>query len=248
MFFIDESGSIPKNIIRKHDKRYFLIGFVHTLNPKKLKNTYRRAISDLKKYYPNHFNSVCEDPNEMKGSEALPFMKDYILRKLIKNTDIKIAHMVVDNWYIKNVFRDDAERSFNYLVKIIIENFPLEKNDKSFLDLKIDNRNSQVRSLKSLEDYLYQELILGKGMIDKVRVEYCDSKYNINIQVADMITHTIYQSSRYSTIPFPKYSEIDGVLDYTHPDTPKNLYNIIRPRIVLPYRFPLTPALELVQN
>jgi len=53
------------------------IGFVHTDDSKKLKNTYRRAVSTLRKKSPDIF-STCGDSNEMKGLECPPFMKHYI--------------------------------------------------------------------------------------------------------------------------------------------------------------------------
>ncbi|MEG7950574.1 hypothetical protein J0795_29745, partial [Bacillus paranthracis] len=77
MFFIDESGSIPKVCDGRYKNKFFVIGFIHTDNPRKLKSTYKRAISKLMKDFPDFFANL-DNPKELKGSEALPFMKLFI--------------------------------------------------------------------------------------------------------------------------------------------------------------------------
>lgn len=236
MFFIDESGSIPKFLDKRYKNRYFVIAFVHTNNPRKVKNTYKRAIRKLRSTYPDFFNKI--NSNELKGSDTPPFMKLFILDQLFKSTDIKIAHMVLDNWFIEDRFREDPTRSFNYLVKIILENFPLTQLDKDLLTLRIDNRNSALPSLRELEGYLYNELVLAKNVVNQVEVKYLESCNNYNIQVADLVANTIYQRFRYKTIKFPMYNQINGYIDYVHPYTGEYLYNFMLPRICTPFIFP----------
>ncbi|HET7657831.1 MAG TPA: DUF3800 domain-containing protein [Bacillales bacterium] len=242
MFFIDESGSIPKHCSKRYKHRYFVIGFVHTQDPKKLKNTYKRALKHLRKYFPDHFLN-CDDPNEMKGSECPPFMKYYILEKLITLTDIKIGHMVVDTWNIKDVFRLYPDRSFNYLVKLMIEHFPISDLDKKQMIIRIDNRNSAIPSLKSLEEYLFKELVLNKGYLDEVKVDYLDSKHNYNIQIADVVANTVYQHYRYRTMPFPNFAQIKKADDKIYFKSHSFIYDLIQPALIKPFEFPLTPAI-----
>jgi hypothetical protein len=241
VFFVDESGSIPGRLIMDENHKFFIIAFVHTDNPKKLKNTYKRAISTLKKKFPEVFLN-CSDPNEMKGSECPPFMKYFIFNKLVSNTDIKIGYMCVNTWGILDRFRDYPERSFNYLVKVITKNFPLSPYEFNGLQYYIDNRNSSIPSLKSLEDYLYSQLVLDEQYISGVSVEYVDSKNFINVQVADMVANTIYQYYRYKDTPFPNYNEINKASRLTHYSTVTYLYNLLSPKIVTPFHFPLAPA------
>ncbi|NMO97464.1 DUF3800 domain-containing protein [Paenibacillus lemnae] len=237
MFFIDESGSIPKFLDQRFKNRYFVISFVHTNNPKHLKNTYKRAIGYLKGKHIDFFENL-KDPKECKASEMLPYMKAYILEKLASNTDIKIGYMVVNNTEIQQRFRDKPGRSFNYLVKIIMENFSLTKEDIINLELNIDNRNTALEGLTELEGYLYNELVLNKGTVDSVKVNYLESCDHYNIQVADLIANVIYQKYRYHGMPFPNYSDINYDIDKVHPYTPEYLHQIVKRHIVVPYKYP----------
>lgn len=238
MFFIDESGSIPKVYDPRFKNRFFVISFVHTENPKKLFNTYKHTIQNLKKWYPDFFSNL-RNPNELKGSEAPPFMKLYIIERLLRLTDIQIAHMVVDNWSIDQRFRDVPGRSFNFLIKLILEHFPLTSTDKEHLFLRVDNRNTKLEGLKELEWYLYNELILESNIVKNVTVEYLESSDNRGIQIADIISSVIYQRYRYQTIPFSNYNEIKVQIDTPHPYTYEYLYNFLRPRMRTPYVFPV---------
>jgi hypothetical protein len=238
LFFIDESGSIPKNLDKRYKNKYFVITFVHTDNPSRLENTYKHAIDILKSKFPSFFASL-PNPNELKGSETPPFMKLFIIDRLLSKTDIRIAHMVVDNWEIEQRFRNIPGRSFNFLVKIIMENFSMTSNDLNKLILKIDNRNTALKGLQELEGYLYGELVLNSGIINDVKVSYLESKHNRGIQVADMISHIIYQRFRYKNIQFPKYNTISSKIDLMHPYTYEYLYQIIKPRITTPFVYPV---------
>lgn len=242
MFFIDESGSIPTFISNKWKNRYFVMAFIQTENPKKLKNTYKYAIRNLKKYYPDFFANI-DNPNELKGADAHPFMKEYIFRNLIAKTDMKIAHMIVDTWNIEESFRENPCRSFNYLTKVLLCSCYLTHSECVHLELKIDNRNSAIKSLKSLEDYLFNELVLGKSAnhasidIRKVSVEYLDSCTDRGIQIADMVANTLYKYFRYKSAPFPDYRHVD-VNSGESPEVLEYLFNLLLPRIKLPFVYP----------
>lgn len=242
MFYIDESGSIPKTLDKRYKHKYFVITFVHTDNPSKLENTYKHAIQTLRKKHAAFFASL-PNPNELKGSEAHPFMKKFIIEQLIAKTDFKVGHMVVDNWEIDQRFRNIPGRSFNFLVKIIMENFSMTANDLNKLTLKIDNRNTALEGLQELEGYLYGELVLNTGVVNDVSVKYLESKHNSGIQVADMMSHIIYQRFRYKTLPFPKYADLKQENDLMHPYTYEYLYQLIRNRITTPFVYPVKQSL-----
>ncbi len=238
MFFIDESGSIPKVCDGRYKNKFFVIGFIHTDNPRKLKSTYKRAISKLMKDFPDFFANL-DNPKELKGSEALPFMKLFIFEKLLRATDIKIGHIVVDTTAIEDRFRTNPARSFNYLINLVMKNFPFCVSDTKQLVLKIDNRNSAVKSLNELEGYLHGTLVLEEGKTNNVDVEYIQSENSINIQVADMITNTIYQKYRYDGMPFPNFSDIDQNTNKIYDETFKYLYDFLSDRICIPFEFPI---------
>ncbi|MED1480726.1 DUF3800 domain-containing protein [Bacillus altitudinis] len=237
MFYIDESGSIPKLYPKRYKNRFFVIAFVHTDNPKKLKNTYKRAISRLRKDYPDFFKYL-PNPKELKGSETPPFMKLFIFQKLFKSTDIRIGHMVVLNQKIDQRFRESPARSFNYLVSIMMKNFPLSDEDRRILNLQIDNRNAALPSLKELEGYLFPELVLEKQITKEVNVDYLLSDQSINIQVADMVANTIYQYYRSIGCPFPQFDQVNENTDQVYFEGCEFLYKFLEQKICTPFVFP----------
>lgn len=239
MFFIDESGSIPKYSPKKHWQRFFVIGFVHTDDPKRVKNVYNRSLRKLKQEFPDFFLSI-ENPNEPKGSEYYPFMKQFIIEELFRLTDIKVAHMVVDNCLIEERFRISPARSFNYLVKLVISQFPLSFNDKRHLELNIDNRNTAVPNLSELEGYLFKELVLHESIVKNVTVKYHDSKLSRQIQVADIFANTFYQTFRYRGIPFPDYNTVKRDCHKMHPYTTEFIYEQINKskKLIIPFVYP----------
>lgn len=239
LFYIDESGSIPKIVDTRFQHRYFVISFVHTEDSRKVSNVYKRAIRKMKADYPSFFANL-PNPNEMKGSEMPAFMKAYLFETLFQSTDIKISHMVVNTVDIDDVFRQIPGRSFNYLIKLIIKAYPLSAADRLNLSLKIDNRNTAIKGLKELEGFLYSELVLGEKILKNVNVEYIDSKDSKLIQIADIVANTIYQRYRYKGMPFPNYSDISNTADKSHPYTYEYLYNLLRQKFVLPFVYPVS--------
>jgi hypothetical protein len=238
MFYIDESGSMPTFRDMRYKNRYFVIAFVHTNDPRHLKSTFKRAMSKLRRDFPDFFANL-KDSRECKGSEMLPFMKAYLLEKIINTTDVRIGHMVVDNTEIAQKFRDKPGRSFNYLIKIIMENFNLSPQDIQCLRLNIDNRNTALEGLSELEGYLYNELVLEKGIINEAKVHYHESCDNFNIQVADLIANVIYQRFRYKGLGFPNYVDVKADDFKYHPYTFEYLYQYIKPKIVVPFVYPV---------
>lgn len=238
MFFIDESGSIPKQKDARFKNKYFVVGFAHTSDSRRIKNVYKRAIGKLRSEYPSFFASL-PNPKECKGSEMLPFMKFYIITKLIEQTDIQFAHMVVDTSEIDESFRSVPGRSFNFLVKIITEQFGLTIADQDHLQLKIDNRNVSLKGLTELEGYLHNTFVLENRTVKKVSVEYLESCDNYNIQVADLVANIVYQRFRYKTLSFPNYADLkqqDGLrLAYTY----EYIYNALAPRLQLKFVYPV---------
>jgi hypothetical protein len=234
VYYIDESGSIPTFRSKKWANRYFVISFVHTKNANHLERVFSDSLRSVYKYYPEYF----ADTSELKGSAAPPFVKEYLLRRILRKTDIKIGYIIADNWNIQNSFRQIPSRSFNYLIKLVMMSHALSASDRAFLNLKIDNRNSAVESLKSLEEYLFQELVLGEEITNKVHVEYCDSCNNSNIQVADLVANTVMQYYRYRFFKFPRHNEIEVGLNVPCPESAEHLYNLMKPKMFFTQMFP----------
>ena len=247
MYFIDESGSITKKNSLRSNNRYFVICFVHTDDPVHFRKVYKKAVGNLKKHHSEFFKKL-KNPNELKGTEAAPFMKHYIFEQLIKKTDIKIHYIVVDNFNdnLRPEFRAHPNRSFNYLIKLIMENCSLTTSEKNKLNLEIDNRNSALKSLKSLEDYLYTDLTIHKRKTNNVSIQYVDSSTSYGVQAADLLANTYYQYLMSRNNDFPSFKELTQSTNLSYPETSSTLISLLKPKICLEYIFPPQSNLDEV--
>jgi hypothetical protein len=124
-------------------------------------------------------------------------------------------------------------------MKLVLSSHRFGAADRIHLQLKLDNRNSSVKSLKSLEDYLHQELILSSPKTNKVSVEYIESANNYNIQAADLLANTIFQYYRYRYIDFHRHDEITEYIDSPCPEVHSYLYNqLVRRKLFFHQEFP----------
>ena len=196
--YIDESGSInTKNV------HPFIIGTVMPTNITKLKIVYKRFVSkyyeDLKKLDKDN-KMFRKDGSflELKGACFNRQMKLNFINYFCRNNLFKVRYIVLNNAKIKEKFVENKARTFNYLMKLFIENsFHSHLLNEKEIFLQIDERNVKTNSKYSLEDYLHQELILDSDLIEKVHVEYYDSSQNCIIQIADVFSNIKY--SDYAT-------------------------------------------------
>ena len=249
MFYIDESGIITNTIPHPQNVRdhYFVICFIQTEDPKRLKSVYKRTIKKIKNYFPLFFTSLA-NPNEPKGSELTPIMKNFFIEEFLRLTDIKIAHMVLDNRKVMGAFRRNSAQSFNYLIKLVLQNTPLTTSEKNHLILNIDNRNIAIKNNKQLEDYLATELIL-QNVVSNVTVNYLDSEHAYGIRVADVFSNVIYQRFRYKYLSFPHYTNERAILHNVnlHPYSFEYIYQKIKKsgRLTTPFIFPVSEIHQL---
>ena len=162
--FIDESGSITTS--RTLPNRYFVIGFLETEYPYNMIRQFKAAKKD---YITRTPDSRLDIKAEIKGSE-MPFgMKKLIFERITEKTDAVFHYIIIDNFNLYESIATHSALSFNYFVYLTvaqIKNNKRKSNEKLYLD--IDDRNTALRSLNSLEDYLK---IKGAYLIDKKLVE-----------------------------------------------------------------------------
>ena len=81
------------------------------------------------------------------------------------------------NFFVKNLLK--------YLFKC---NIPLLQTDE--IELRVDNRNTSVKSLKDLETFLQWEFEI---MDLEFNVKYLDSKDNRDVQMADYVANLVWK-------------------------------------------------------
>lgn len=190
--YIDESGIFQKSNNPNH--QYFVISIVLTDEPKRLARVFKRSllktIKDNKDLY-----HILTTKKEIKGSEISEVKKSKIYSDL-NSTPIapEFGIIVVDTLKIEDKFKENAVRSFNYLLKIFILNYMKSKNKFSNctkLKLYIDERNIATKSIHTLKEYLNTELVMAESVLKEYfEVNYCDSKTQPLIQLSDYTANT----------------------------------------------------------
>ncbi|MDT2849740.1 DUF3800 domain-containing protein [Vagococcus carniphilus] len=191
--FIDESGSITTS--KKKKNRYFVIGFLETEDPYNVIRQFRTA---KKAYIQRHPNCKFNLKQEIKGSE-MPFgMKKEIFTRIRDKSDAKFHFKIVDNFNLYENLATEPTLSFNYFVFLTVSKIEQMKrsNVKDSLFLRIDDRNTALESLNSLEDYLKIKFIIENKIYNDIDVKYHESDKKDLIQVIDLFCNTVFRLSK----------------------------------------------------
>ena len=187
-YFYDESGSIT--LSNYENNRFFVIAGVSSSNENKTIRIFRKA---KVKYLRDNKNLKFDIKKEIKGSEMDLDFKEFIFNELMEKTDIKFNFIIFDNKNAVYNLRSQPSLCYNYLMYI--------QTNKLFfkcdtLRLNLDNRNTAIESLKSLEDYLKLKYMFETQKVKNVKVKYYDSKDNELIQIADIFANFIFRLSK----------------------------------------------------
>lgn len=187
-YFYDESGSIT--LSNYENNRFFVIAGVSSSNENKTIRIFRKA---KVKYLRDNKNLKFDIKKEIKGSEMDLNFKEFIFNELMEKTDIKFNFIIFDNKNAVYNLRSQPSLCYNYLMYI--------QTNKLFfkcdtLRLNLDNRNTAIESLKSLEDYLKLKYMFETQKVKNVKVKYYDSKDNELIQIADIFANFIFRLSK----------------------------------------------------
>ena len=184
IFYIDESGVMDTKHIGK-GLRYFVICLVRIIDKNVIKRTYKSIFKQHKS----------EDIKwEMHGCKFRKGEKWRIVDQFIKPGALEVYYILVDNSKIieEDLYINKA-LAFNYLLdRNFLALLKSNKINKGEYELYIDNRNVAVKSYHSLEDYLTISLKIQNKLIDNIKVEYCDSKEQIGVQIADIFSNVFF--------------------------------------------------------
>ena len=173
MICIDESGSLGNGA-----NRYFVITAVEIDNPHRLKNIVKRF---------NRKYSL----DELKGSSLTVPQRQELLNNLNRFDDYRATYLVLDknNFHRKDILGKNI--LFNYLSSFVCEN--ILKNTAEDIVLSFDNRTVRTTAKHSLPEYL-QIKCLEWNVGVNLDVQFYESHRHRGIQIADLISNTIFQS------------------------------------------------------
>lgn len=203
--YIDESGTIPKALNTNH--QFFVVSLIHTNDATRLTKRFSRSLMKVIKNYPDLINRL-KTNRELKASDMSEEMKAKIYSDLISqytNDDgrienLEIGIIIMDTIKIKDRFRQNKARCFNYLLSRYFVTFSKRSclyDSSAKLNLIIDNQNIVTESLHSLQEYLNVELTLKEDYFaSDIVANYYDSKDIPLIQLADYVANTILRYLR----------------------------------------------------
>lgn len=180
---LDESGAMHLK-----NERYFVIGGFMTRELHKVTSTHKKIEEIVKE----RKNIPIKKKIELKSSKINASQQALFLNALYDLSDVVPIAIIVDKENLAK-FGASENVAYNFFVKNLLKylfkcNIPiLETNE---IELRVDNRNTSVKSLKDLETFLQWEFEL---MDLEVTVKYLDSKDNRDVQMADYVANLIWK-------------------------------------------------------
>ena len=212
--YMDDSGKISN-----HEEIAIFAGIVFSTNEEKstFYNKYNSILKDVKCDYCPQNTSVCDSKCiEIKGNGSL---SNSDRRRFIQlSKQFKTFATVIFNRNIFPEIRNNAsskgrfiEYSQRRVIKSIVEHLindnVIDPQQDLCININIDEMPTKSNGYYSLEDGIYEELAVGILNFDygkqfpkviygnlKVKVVYKDSKYDLGIQMADIIANSIHRA------------------------------------------------------
>lgn len=180
---LDESGAMHLK-----NERYFVIAGFMTRELHKVTSAHKRIEEIVKerKGIPIH------EKVELKSSKINDSQQALFLNELYVLSGVIPIAIVIDKDNLSK-FNASENVAYNFFVKNLLKylfrcNVPLLQTNE--IELRVDNRNTSVKTLKDLETFLQWEFEL---MDLEVKVKYLDSKNNSDAQMADYVANFFWK-------------------------------------------------------
>jgi len=186
MICFDESGNLGAG-----RGRYFVIAALETSNPKRLKNIVQRFT--LKYSLP-----------EIKGTELSVPQRQELLNSLNAAQDYEVSYIILDKVHFQRKDILGKNILFNYLSSFVCED--IFRGSTGNILLCFDNRTVKTTSKHALPEYLATKCIEW-DVRNQLQVLFYESHQHRLIQIADLLSNTIYQCYNNQTNHF--YNQIN---------------------------------------
>ena len=196
---LDESGAMHL----KNERFFVIAGFV-TKELHKVKSVHKKVEELVKEKK----NIPINQKVELKSSKINSSQQALFINALYNISGVIPIAIIVDKDNLSR-FAASENVAYNFFIKNLLKylfncNISSLKTDK--IELRVDNRNNSVKTLKDLESFLTWEFELRN--ID-ITVKYLDSKNNREVQMADYVANMFWKkyNSINNTLP-PKVTKI----------------------------------------
>lgn len=177
--YIDESGDLGNR-----GSSFFVMAAVVFLNDSATKRGSRLVRKMRKKM----------EVEELKSSRMSFSERQELLNRLMIIEDIELFYFIAEksrvsllqNNYLANLI-------YNYFAKLLVDEIFARYNEK--MRIIFDARTTKVQSMNSLKDYLLINAYANFAKkSDEVEIEQEDSRLVNNLQLADLVSGTVYQA------------------------------------------------------
>jgi len=180
---LDESGAMHLK-----NERYFVIAGFLTRELHKVTSAHKRIEEIVKQ----RKNIPITEKIELKSSKINDSQQALFLNELYDLSGVVPIAIVIDKDNLSK-FGASENVAYNFFVKNLLKylfkcNIPMLQTNE--IELRVDNRNTSVKTLKDLETFLQWEFEL---MDLEVNVRYLDSKDNRDVQMADYVANLIWR-------------------------------------------------------
>lgn len=180
---LDESGAMHLK-----NERYFVIAGFMTRELHKVTSAHKRIEEIVKQ----RKNIPITQKIELKSSKINDSQQSLFLNELYELSGVVPIAIIIDKDNLAK-FGASENVAYNFFVKNLLKylfkcNIPLLQTNE--IELRVDNRNTSVKSLKDLETFLQWEFEL---MDLEFKVKYLDSKDNRDVQMADYVANLIWK-------------------------------------------------------
>ena len=172
--FIDESGDLGDK-----GSKYFVLAAILVEDKKVLEKLIRNARRNYKKDIGKS--------NEIKGSRTPAKVKKHIIKKL-NQKDYKVFIVIFDkNYKYKMDYGNDNNKLYDIISSYLANLININDNTHIFID-KTKNKKSKMEEFNNLFKNNLKNL-----NDDYIFIEHADSKKIKGIQIADLISWSVYQ-------------------------------------------------------
>jgi len=131
--------------------------------------------------------------SEKKASSASVAQKmefvEQAVNLLKKCTDIKIDCIVAQKENVQDHIRNDSNKLYNYMSKLVIPDYVKDEAEFEFVP---DKRSIKVQSGNSLADYLQTVIWFDHNAKTKLNNNPQESHRNYNLQFVDWLAHCVW--------------------------------------------------------
>lgn len=189
--YVDESGNPGRG-----RGRYFTIAciVVATPNAKSIHRKMKRLCKKVKKNHP--YKKWVK--GEVKASK-IRIEERIELIKGLPRKKINVFYITVDKKWLKDSMFKDKAISYNYWLRLVIDDILDFYPECQSMSINIDKRDIKVFSGNSFKDYLNIHLIYERNENITLNICYPESHCDYGIKIADFISNGInykYASNR----------------------------------------------------